>query len=1078
MFYFVLRPERLAADALQSISLTGVPAEAIEKNASVTLTIEKTPANAASNAAVTWISSNDAIATVDANGKVTGVSVGTATITAYCDGYSASCTVTVKARSITTGALTAEEKTAIENYTVEDLTTGLHLNVIAGNAYDAADIDLSKVITGSVNDIRKLFMNENCTLIAEPNEELVKMLVPGYYGGSKNSTTSSATNKTFVTNDFKVGDLFCAFSKTTACIHGTGKGWKYYTGIYQGDGKFLVSCYAGSCVDCHGIYEDVYSEEGTQLKDCYTSIWSENAADMNNAYLFYFVLRPERLAADAVQSISLNETELDLYRKSQETLTVTTDPETVVDATKVTWVSSNEAVATVGANGQVTGESAGTAVITAYYEGYSASCEVTVDSKRLITSGALTQAEMDAISALTREDLNALSNWNPGTVAMNIYGAANVNTSSVLKNQGFSDVRKYLFNNTTGELLEESDVTNTNYLAMLIPGFYGGAKYKTTTGENGRTFTPNDLKVGDLFIAYDSAACGHEGGGTNTVTGVYLGEGKFLLASKNAVDDACHTTYIDAYDAAQSVDMPTSVTSVWANGNDLNAGYAFYFVLRPERLAPDALQSISLNQTALPWDYTAANSLPAANAATLSYTKSAASAADPVSVVWTTSNPDVATVDQSGNVTAVGAGNCTITVNCDGYKATCEVTITRTVEARSSLTATEQAALQSFSVETIAAYADFAKNAYSYAGIDISEVFAKYGFYDLARKNFDVDNTLGGGKYALLDESTMTEEQRNFREMLVYGSYAGSNISTGKAFAESEFELGDLFFAVRKCPTSDKGGLYIVGIYQGAGKFLVYELHPTACRETCRTAFVDQRGVTPAAETVVWGTTNAMKTNLQFYFVLRPSRLSMRVVEDGAITQAEQEKLAAYTRETVGGTLSEVVKEAYTQAGIVVDWVFGKYAFSDARKALISEASADRGLLIEGNTIWHQMLVDGYYGGAYNAESTAPTNKTFAPADFQIGDVFCSITKCVTENEDGTKTTTWPSATAIYVGNGRFVVSVHATCDCKVTYIDDIAQMTDGNTPDGHTSIWASDVDALNNSWLHYFVLRPSQLAQ
>ncbi|MBQ3820854.1 MAG: Ig-like domain-containing protein, partial [Bacteroidales bacterium] len=61
---------------------------------------------------------------------------------------------------------------------------------------------------------------------------------------------------------------------------------------------------------------------------------------------------------------------------------------------------------------------------------------------------------------------------------------------------------------------------------------------------------------------------------------------------------------------------------------------------------------------------------------TLTATVLPANAAD-ISVVWTSSNPSVAEVDQSGNVTAksVGAATITVTTNDGGKKATCEVTV-------------------------------------------------------------------------------------------------------------------------------------------------------------------------------------------------------------------------------------------------------------------------------------------------------------------------------------------------------------------------------------------------------------------
>lgn len=44
-------------------------------------------------------------------------------------------------------------------------------------------------------------------------------------------------------------------------------------------------------------------------------------------------------------------------------------------------------------------------------------------------------------------------------------------------------------------------------------------------------------------------------------------------------------------------------------------------------------------------------------------------------LVWSSSNENVATVDENGIVTAVGNGNCTITLIAGGAKATCEVTV-------------------------------------------------------------------------------------------------------------------------------------------------------------------------------------------------------------------------------------------------------------------------------------------------------------------------------------------------------------------------------------------------------------------
>ena len=79
------------------------------------------------------------------------------------------------------------------------------------------------------------------------------------------------------------------------------------------------------------------------------------------------------------ESVSLNKTSLALKKGESETLTATVLPEEADDKT-VTWFSSDESAASVGADGKVTALKSGTAVITAKTNdgGYTAECTVTV----------------------------------------------------------------------------------------------------------------------------------------------------------------------------------------------------------------------------------------------------------------------------------------------------------------------------------------------------------------------------------------------------------------------------------------------------------------------------------------------------------------------------------------------------------------------------------------------------------------------------------------------------------------------------------------------------------------------------
>jgi hypothetical protein len=82
----------------------------------------------------------------------------------------------------------------------------------------------------------------------------------------------------------------------------------------------------------------------------------------------------------AVNSVSLNKTELTLPRTESYTLVATINPSDASDKS-VTWKSSDESVAKVDANGKVTALKVGTATITVTTVdgGKTATCEVTVD---------------------------------------------------------------------------------------------------------------------------------------------------------------------------------------------------------------------------------------------------------------------------------------------------------------------------------------------------------------------------------------------------------------------------------------------------------------------------------------------------------------------------------------------------------------------------------------------------------------------------------------------------------------------------------------------------------------------------
>ena len=90
----------------------------------------------------------------------------------------------------------------------------------------------------------------------------------------------------------------------------------------------------------------------------------------------------------------------------------------------------------------------------------------------------------------------------------------------------------------------------------------------------------------------------------------------------------------------------------------------------PEPPANVAVSSVTLNTTTL--------SLTEGDSRTLTATVGPSNATEKT-VTWSSSDPNVATVDQSGKVTAVGAGSVTITAKAGDQTATCTVTVSAKV---------------------------------------------------------------------------------------------------------------------------------------------------------------------------------------------------------------------------------------------------------------------------------------------------------------------------------------------------------------------------------------------------------------
>ena len=126
----------------------------------------------------------------------------------------------------------------------------------------------------------------------------------------------------------------------------------------------------------------------------------------------------------AIESVELNYTTLSLRPESTAQLTYAVAPEEAL-ADNVTYTSSDEAVATVDAEGNVTAVADGTATITVDVNGVTAECEVTVSTKAANTAGNNNNGSSAASSGQTQDSAVASSSFEYGAIPFSLASNGN-----------------------------------------------------------------------------------------------------------------------------------------------------------------------------------------------------------------------------------------------------------------------------------------------------------------------------------------------------------------------------------------------------------------------------------------------------------------------------------------------------------------------------------------------------------------------------------------------------------------------------------------------------------------------------
>ena len=360
------------------------------------------------------------------------------------------------------------------------------------------------------------------------------------------------------------------------------------------------------------------------------------------------------------ESITLSASELTLEQNDSTVLTATLTPEDVEYDT-VTWTSSNPEVATVE-NGKVLGLKPGVTTITAAtgFDGnITASCEVTV----------------------RRPEFSLTNDWSiirndPENWKLTGVNSITITTKAGEFYSGTDNAENVFLTPVEGDFTATTKLTfvpGANYQTAGIivyqdsKNLYGAYK-RYHSGYNGNIFTD--------FAINKGSASEHTTPDLNKDAPVYL---------KVVKEGTTFTAYY-SYDNSEWVQIadPLNVSSltgdlkiglyaVDGNGKSGSLPATFEDFTINNEVIPFANQYVEATEISL--DHTEL-SMKQYETATLTATVTPEGADDPV--VWTSSDPDVASVDENGKITAYQAGTVTITA-MTGFNnevtASCEVTI-------------------------------------------------------------------------------------------------------------------------------------------------------------------------------------------------------------------------------------------------------------------------------------------------------------------------------------------------------------------------------------------------------------------
>ena len=624
-----------------TVHVTGIsldrPSATIKEGESISLVVTITPDNA-ENKSVTWSSSSDAVATVDNTGKVTGVKAGSTTITATTEdgGLKATCalsveanlapSVTVEANHVSAISAVLAGKANLGSTVAADLQVGFQYSTSAGilpsnsTTIEATDADASYNYTTPITGLEPATKYYFRSFVRQNGQDT--------YGETKEFTTKDVAS---LLETQEASGVEAAKATLNAKIDLTNVQYKSLSyGFLWGTSESALN----TDFKCTEISENAISATLTNLSHK-TQYWYRAYVKLDSQ-TFYGEVKTFTTDVVPVESVSIDKTEYTFHTiGSTLTLNATVLPSDATDKS-VEWSSDKEDVATVTTSGVVTAKGNGTATITVKTKDQekSATCEITV--AQWVTSVTLNSPSLTLNEG---QEQTLIATVNP----------TNADDPSLTWTSSDENIAKV---DQTGNVTAVSKGTAT----IKAEAKDGSGKYASCSVTVKRLVSSIQLNKTSLVLFR----------GTSNVSETLTASVIPSDASNTAVTWTSSNTSVATVSSSGVVTGKSRGTAtITVTANDGNGAQ-----VSCEVEVRQYVTSISLDNAFL--------LLMIGAEATLSVTNVQPDNANDKSYIWSSSDSSIASVDNSGKVTARANGNATIKATANdgsGVSASCSVIV-------------------------------------------------------------------------------------------------------------------------------------------------------------------------------------------------------------------------------------------------------------------------------------------------------------------------------------------------------------------------------------------------------------------